>query len=104
MVASNPEQAKMRFEAAPTGGPRTVYAGYVLDNIEGRTHTDSEYGVMAFDSASGRVQWRTPLCRLQPGKFLVEPPSDHPLQPRPVHTAKLRVVPVLLAALRTALH
>jgi outer membrane protein assembly factor BamB len=69
MVAANPEQAKMRFETAPTGGPRTVYAGYVLDNIEGETHTDSEYGVIAFDSATGRVHWRQQICRLQPGKF-----------------------------------
>ncbi|MCK6475018.1 MAG: PQQ-binding-like beta-propeller repeat protein [Planctomycetes bacterium] len=69
MVASNEEEARMRFEAAPAGGPRTVYAGYVLDNIEGQTHTDSEYGLIAFDSASGRVRWRQRLCRLQPGKF-----------------------------------
>ena len=59
----------MRFETAPAGGPRDVYAGYVLDNIEGETHTDTEYGVMAFESATGRVLWRTPLCRLRPGKF-----------------------------------
>ncbi|KKM93019.1 hypothetical protein LCGC14_1212640 [marine sediment metagenome] len=69
MVASSPEEAQMRFEAAPTGGPRTVYVGYVLDNIEGETHTDTEYGVIAFDSTTGRMQWRAPLCRLQPGKF-----------------------------------
>ncbi|MCG3181506.1 MAG: Outer membrane protein assembly factor BamB [Phycisphaerae bacterium] len=69
MVASTPEEAKMRFEAAPAGGPRTVFAGYVLDNIEGETHTDSEYGVIAFDSTTGRVQWRTPVCTLAPGKF-----------------------------------
>ena len=59
----------MRFEAAPTGGPRTIYAGYVLDSIEGDTHIDSEYGVIAFESTTGRVQWRTALCRLAPGKF-----------------------------------
>ncbi len=69
MVASTSEESRMRFESAPAGGPRTVYAGYVLDNIEGRTHTDSEYGVMAFDSTTGRVRWRTRLCRLMPGKF-----------------------------------
>ncbi|MDD4890203.1 MAG: PQQ-binding-like beta-propeller repeat protein, partial [Phycisphaerae bacterium] len=69
MVASNEEEARMRFEAAPTGGPRTIYAGYVLDNIEGETHIDSEYGLIAFDSVTGRLQWRTPLCRLAPGKF-----------------------------------
>ncbi|MCE9529879.1 MAG: PQQ-binding-like beta-propeller repeat protein [Planctomycetes bacterium] len=69
MVASNEEEARMRFETAPAGGPRTVYSGYVLDNIEGETHTDSEYGVIAFDSRSGRQLWRTPLCRLAPGKF-----------------------------------
>lgn len=69
MVASTEDESKIRFEAAPAGGPLTVYAGYVLDNIEGDTHVDTEYGVMAFESATGRVKWRTPLCRLQPGKF-----------------------------------
>ena len=58
-----------RRESAPAGGNRTVFAGYVLDNIEGETHTDSEYGVMAFESSSGRVRWRAPACRLAPGKF-----------------------------------
>jgi outer membrane protein assembly factor BamB/tetratricopeptide (TPR) repeat protein len=69
MVATTEEEARMRFEAAPAGGPGAIYAGYVLDNIEGETHTDTEYGVMAFDQTSGRVHWRTPLCRLAPGKF-----------------------------------
>ncbi|MEX0715340.1 MAG: PQQ-binding-like beta-propeller repeat protein [Planctomycetaceae bacterium] len=69
MAAADVEQSRMRFECAPAGGPRTVYAGYILDNIEGETHTDSEYGVMAFDSATGRVHWRAALCRLAPGKF-----------------------------------
>ena len=69
MVASTREEARMRFEAAPAGGPRTIYAGYVLDNIEGNTHTDTEYGVIAFESATGRILWRRPVCRLSPGKF-----------------------------------
>jgi outer membrane protein assembly factor BamB len=69
MVAATVEESRMRFEAAPTGGPRTVYAGYVLDNIEGETHTDSEYGVIAFESTTGRIQWQRRLCRLAPGKF-----------------------------------
>ncbi len=69
MVAATPEQARMRFESAPTGGPRTVFAAYIQDNIDGETHTDSEYGVMAFDSTTGRVRWRKSLCRLTPGKF-----------------------------------
>ncbi|MHC4916269.1 MAG: PA14 domain-containing protein, partial [Planctomycetota bacterium] len=69
MVAATPEQARMRFETAPAGGPRTVYAGYVLDNIEGDTHIDTEYGVMAFESTTGRLRWRRPLCRLKPGLF-----------------------------------
>ena len=68
-VASTEEEARMRFEAAPAGGPRTVFAGYVLDNITGETHTDSEYGVIAFESTTGRVRWRRELCRLPPGKF-----------------------------------
>ncbi len=69
VVASNEEESNMRFETAPAGGPRTVYAGYILDNIAGETHTDSEYGVMAFESATGRIKWRKSLCRLPPGKF-----------------------------------
>jgi len=69
MVAATEEEAKMRFEAAPAGGPRTIYATYVLDNIEGETHIDTAYGLIAFDSATGRVHWRTELCRLAPGKF-----------------------------------
>lgn len=68
-VATNPEQARMRFEAAPTGGPRTVYASFVLDNIEGETHSDTEYGVIALDSGTGRVKWQRTLSRLTPGKF-----------------------------------
>ncbi|MFO7900240.1 MAG: PQQ-binding-like beta-propeller repeat protein, partial [Planctomycetota bacterium] len=69
MVASTVEESRMRFETAPAGGPRTVYVGYVLDNIEGESHTDTEYGVIAFDSTSGRIRWRRGLCRLAPGKF-----------------------------------
>ncbi|MGQ9661413.1 MAG: outer membrane protein assembly factor BamB family protein [Kiritimatiellia bacterium] len=69
MVAAIEEETKMRFEAAPAGGPLTVYASYVLDNIEGETHIDTEYGVMAFESTTGRVRWRQPVCRLRPGKF-----------------------------------
>ncbi|MCK6475027.1 MAG: PQQ-binding-like beta-propeller repeat protein [Planctomycetes bacterium] len=69
MVASTPEEANMRFETAPAGGPRTVYAGYVQDNIEGETHTDSHYGIVAFDSSTGRIRWQKILCRLTPGKF-----------------------------------
>jgi outer membrane protein assembly factor BamB len=69
MVAATDEEARLRFESAPAGGPRTVFAGYVLDNIEGETHTDTEYGIIALDSTSGRVHWRAALCRLAPGKF-----------------------------------
>jgi len=69
MVASTEEEARMRFEAAPAAGPRTIYAAYVLDNIEGETHTDTEYGLIAFESTTGRLRWRQPLCRLAPGKF-----------------------------------
>src|SRR5579862_3296038 len=70
LAASSDEESHMRFEAAPAGGNRSVFSGYVLDNIEGDTHTDSEYGVMAFESATGRVRWRASLCRLAPGKFM----------------------------------
>ncbi|MFO7900917.1 MAG: PQQ-binding-like beta-propeller repeat protein, partial [Planctomycetota bacterium] len=70
VTASTLEEARMRFEAAPAGGPRTVYAGYVLDNIEGAAHTDTEYGVIAFESATGRVRWQRTLCRLAPGEFM----------------------------------
>ncbi len=69
MVASTKEESQMRFESAPTGGPRAVYAGYVLDDIDGDTHIDSEYGVMAFESTTGRVLWRRPVCRYRPGLF-----------------------------------
>jgi outer membrane protein assembly factor BamB len=69
MVAATEDEAKMRFETAPAGGPRTVFAGYVLDNIEGQTHTDTEYGIIAFESTTGRLLWRKPICRLAPGKF-----------------------------------
>ena len=69
MAASTREEAQMRFEAAPAGGPRTIYACYVLDDIEGDTHIDTEYGVIAFESTTGRIRWRRPLCRLRPGEF-----------------------------------
>jgi outer membrane protein assembly factor BamB/tetratricopeptide (TPR) repeat protein len=69
MTATTPEEANLRFESAPAGGPMTVYAGYIQDNIEGETHTDTEYGVMAFDSVTGRIKWRTPTCSLRPGLF-----------------------------------
>jgi len=69
MVAATREEAQMRFEAAPAGGPRTVYAGYVLDDIEGDTHVDTEYGVIAFESTTGRVRWCRPIARLRPGEF-----------------------------------
>lgn len=69
MAASTREETRMRFESTPAGGPRAIFATYILDNIEGETHTDSEYGVMAFDSTTGRVRWRQRICRLNPGKF-----------------------------------
>ena len=69
MVASTPEEANIRFGAAPAGGPQTVYAGYVLDNIEGDTHTDTEYGVIAFESATGRMKWRRAIGTMRPGLF-----------------------------------
>jgi outer membrane protein assembly factor BamB/tetratricopeptide (TPR) repeat protein len=69
MVATTADEANLRFETAPAGGPRTVFAGYVQDNIEGQTHTDTEYGMMAFESTTGRLLWRREICRLRPGKF-----------------------------------
>jgi outer membrane protein assembly factor BamB/tetratricopeptide (TPR) repeat protein len=69
MVASTEEEANLRFEAAPAAGSGSVYAGYVLDNIRGVTHIDSEYGLMAFEAKTGRIRWRTPVCRLRPGGF-----------------------------------
>jgi outer membrane protein assembly factor BamB len=59
----------IRYESAPVGGQRTVYAGYVLDNIEGDTHFDTVYGIKAFDSETGQELWNQQLCRLSPGKF-----------------------------------
>lgn len=69
MSASDGDESLMRFECAPTAGPGTIYANYILDNIKGDTHIDTEYGVIAFESATGRVKWRRQVCRLQPGKF-----------------------------------
>jgi outer membrane protein assembly factor BamB len=69
MAPASPAEAKMRFEAAPACRSRTVYAGYILDEIEGNTHTDTEYGLTAFESGTGRMLWRKRLCRLTPGKF-----------------------------------
>lgn len=69
MVAGNNDEANIRFGAAPAAGPQTVYAGYVQDNIEGDTHTDTQYGVIAFETATGRIKWRRSVCRLLPGKF-----------------------------------
>lgn len=69
MAATTRDEANLRLEAAPAGGPMTVYAGYIQDNIEGATHTDTEYGVIAFESTTGRIRWRRRLCRLPPGLF-----------------------------------
>jgi outer membrane protein assembly factor BamB/tetratricopeptide (TPR) repeat protein len=69
MMASTEEEAMMRFESAPTGGPETVYAGYVLDNTSPGLHLESEYGIIAFESQTGRILWRKPICRQRPGKF-----------------------------------
>ncbi len=69
MAATSQDEANMRFEAAPAGGPMTVFAGYIQDNIEGDTHTDTEYGVIAFDSVTGRIRWKKRLSRLRPGLF-----------------------------------
>lgn len=69
MSASDGDESLMRFECAPAAGPGTIYANYVLDNIKGDTHIDSEYGVIAFESGSGRIKWRRQICRMQPGKF-----------------------------------
>ena len=69
MIAADFDEAHMRFECAPAAGPRTVYAGYILDNIAGDTHVDTEYGVIAFESATGKIWWRRAVCRLRPEKF-----------------------------------
>jgi outer membrane protein assembly factor BamB len=69
MAATTRDEANTRLEAAPAGGPLTVYAGYVQDNIEGDTHFDSSYGVRAFDTLTGRLLWDTEVCRLSPGRM-----------------------------------
>ncbi|MCX7590590.1 MAG: PQQ-binding-like beta-propeller repeat protein, partial [Kiritimatiellae bacterium] len=69
MTASTEDEARLRFECAPAGGPRSVYASYIQDNIVGDTHVDTGYGVIAFDSATGQVLWRREVCRLRPEKF-----------------------------------
>ncbi len=99
MVASTKEESQMRFESAPTGGPRTVYAGYVLDDIDGETHIDSEYGVIAFESTTGRVLWRRPVCRYRPGLFAGGHGVAHP-QPDP----QLFLAAALLRRHRLLLH
>src|ERR1041385_5443782 len=68
LAASTHEESLMRFEAAPAAGERTIYSGYVLGNIEGPTHINSEYGWIAYESPTGRQQWRMPLCNLAHGK------------------------------------
>jgi len=69
MAPATRDDTRMRYEAAPAVAPGAVYAGYVKDNIEGDTHTDTAYGLRAFDAASGRGLWETPICRLAPGRF-----------------------------------
>ncbi|PCJ61841.1 MAG: hypothetical protein COA79_05980 [Planctomycetota bacterium] len=69
MAVSEGYESMMRFECAPTAGPGTIYATYVLDNIKGSTHIDTEYGIVAYDSSTGRMKWRRQISRLQPGKF-----------------------------------
>ena len=69
MAPATRDDTRTRYEAAPAIGPRTIYCGYVKDNIEGDTHFDTVYGVRAFDAATGRVLWDTEICRLAPGKF-----------------------------------
>ncbi len=69
MAPATELDTKIRFEAAPAVGPRSVFVGYVIDHIEGDTHSDTEYGVRAFEATTGRVLWDTSLCRLAPGKF-----------------------------------
>jgi outer membrane protein assembly factor BamB/tetratricopeptide (TPR) repeat protein len=69
MVSLTPEESSLRFESGAAGSPMTVYAGYIQDNIQGETHTDTEYGLMAFDITTGRIKWRTKICTLRPGKF-----------------------------------
>lgn len=71
MSASTAEEATTYFRAAPAGGPSEIYAGYVYDNIGSGVHIDSEYGVLAFESRTGRVKWKKAICRLRPGKFAV---------------------------------
>ena len=71
MLASTRDEALMRFKSAPAAGPSTVYAGYYLDNIDSGVHIDTEYGVIAFESRTGRVKWRRSVCSLRPGKFAV---------------------------------
>jgi len=68
MSAATEEEQMMSFGASPATGGANVFAGYVLNNIRGAAHVDTEYGLMAFDAATGRVRWRTALCRLRPGQ------------------------------------
>jgi len=65
------EDSRTSYFACPAGGRRTIYASYVIDNIEGQTHLDTVYGVRAFDATTGRIQWSRELCRLNVGKFML---------------------------------
>ncbi len=69
MSAATQEEAMMSFRTAPAAGPSTVYAGYIMDNTASGVHIDSEYGIIAFESQTGRVKWQRAICRLRPGKF-----------------------------------
>jgi outer membrane protein assembly factor BamB/tetratricopeptide (TPR) repeat protein len=65
------EDNRTSYFACPAGGRRTIYASYVVDNIEGETHLDTVYGVRAFDSTTGRILWSRELNRLDVGKFML---------------------------------
>ena len=62
-------ETHLRYEAAPVVDGGVVYAGYILDNIEGDTHFDTVYGVRAFNAETGQLLWDRPISRLPTGKF-----------------------------------
>ncbi|MCX7803966.1 MAG: PQQ-binding-like beta-propeller repeat protein [Planctomycetota bacterium] len=69
MQARSEDEAKMSLGCVPAVGEGCVYAGYVLDDIRGVTHVDTEYGLVAIECDTGRIRWRTALCRLPTGRF-----------------------------------
>jgi outer membrane protein assembly factor BamB len=69
MAATTLKEAQTRFESVPAGGPSSVFAGYIRNDIQGDTHIITEYGLVGLESGTGRVLWKRDLSSLPPGRF-----------------------------------